>query len=307
MPDEIMSGADVQEVAAPAGETTADTGAQGGEGQDITEPAAQENGHGGEGESDGGAAEENGGEAESDKPWKNETNAQYAAARRRAEREKEEEIARIRADYARREDELIASMGFAHPDTGAPLRTRAEYDAARSAINRQQTAELARRAGVDEETFARLVEMSPAVREANEVKRQAQAAEQAARAERIKQELREEVAEIGKIDPAIKSVEDLRKSESWPKVEEKVRRGYSLLDAYRLANMDAIGERRAAAARQQALNSAAQKQHMQKVEQQGTGSVSVPSSVKEMYRQLNPKATDAEIERHYAKYQKTQK
>ena len=33
MPDEIMSGADVQEVAAPAGETTADTGAQGGEGQ----------------------------------------------------------------------------------------------------------------------------------------------------------------------------------------------------------------------------------------------------------------------------------
>lgn len=307
MPDEIMSGADVQEVAAPAEEPTADTGAQGGEGQDITEPAAQENGQGGEGVSDGGAAEENGGEAENDKPWKNETNAQYAAARRRAEREKEEEIARIRADYARREDELIASMGFTHPDTGAPLRTRAELDAARSAINRQQTAELARRAGVDEETFSRLVEMSPAVREANEVKRQAQAAEQAARAERIKQELREEVAEIGKLDPAIKSIEDLRKSESWPKVEEKVRRGYSLLDAYRLANMDAIGERRAEAARQQALNSAAQKQHMQKAEQQGTGSVSVPSSVKAMYRQLNPKATDAEIERHYAKYQKNQK
>lgn len=305
MPDEIMSGENVQEVAAPA-EPTADTGAQGGEGQDITEPAAQDNSTEGEG---GGQTEPtaDAGEEGSEKPWKNETNAQYAAARRRAEREKEEEIAKIRAGYARREDELIASLGFTHPDTGAPLRTRAEYDAARDAISRQQTAELARRAGVDPETFNRLVEMSPAVREANAVKQQAAAAEAAARAERIKQELREEVAEISKLDPAVKSIEDLRKSESWPKVEEKVRRGYSLLDAYRLANMDAIGERRAAAARQQALNSAAQKQHMQKVEQQGTGSVSVPSSVKEMYRQLNPKATDAEIERHYAKYQKTQK
>ncbi len=303
--DEIIGGENVQEVTAPA--ETASEGTSGGvDVQEVAEPAVNGGTEEREANNGPGQAATEEGIPDAEKPWKTEENAQYAAARRRAEREKNDEIARLRADYTRREDALIASMGFVNPDTGKVVRTRGEYDAALGAINRQKTVELARRAGVDEATFNRLVEMSPAVMEANEVKRRAQEEAAAARVERIKQELREEVAEIVKLDPAVKSIEDLRAAENWSQIEEKMLRGYSLLDAYRLANMDAISERRAAAARQQALNSATQKQHMQRSEQQGAGSVSVPSSVKAMYRQLNPKATDAEIERHYAKYQNNQ-
>ncbi len=305
MPDEIIGGVNEQGVTAPAEVSDATTGNGGADMQEVADPGGTDGAEemGGEGS----AAEHDGGAEETSKPWKNEKNAQFAAARRKAERERDIEVERLRADYARREQELIAGMGITNPETGAPIRTREEYNAAVESMRKTKTAELARRAGMAEEEFSRLVEMSPAVREANEMKRQAQLAEQAARTERIKQELREEVAEIAKLDPSIKSVEDLRAAENWPQIEEKLRRGYGLLDAYRLINMDAIGERRAQAARQQAMNAATQKQHMQRSEQQGVGSVTVPNHVREMYRRLNPKATDAEIERHYAKYEKNKK
>ena len=41
------------------------------------------------------------------------------------------------------------------------------------------------------------------------------------------------------------------------------------------------------------------KQHMGQTKERGAGAVSVPAEVKEMYRALNPGATDAEIQAHY--------
>jgi hypothetical protein len=84
-----------------------------------------------------------------------------------------------------------------------------------------------------------------------------------------------------------------------------VKRGNTLADAYRLANFEALTSSTAAATRQAAINSMQGKQHMGQTKERGTGAVSVPADVKEMYRALNPGATDAEIQAHYNRSKRT--
>ncbi len=301
--DQEIGGANAQEIAAPAAEETTvgridaedAAGTEGVNEQAVAEPA----------EPVGDDSAERG--ADSTAEQTAEDNARYAAARRKAERNARAEIERIRAEEAKRADELIAGLGFTHPETGARVTNRAEYEAMQNAVRLQRDRELARRAGMSDAEWAAHVEASPVVQAAKEQQRRAAAEQQAARVEKLRGQLREEMAEITRLDPNLKTMEDLRADGKWSEMESRLGRGYGLLDAYRLAHMDDIAERRAAAARQSAMNSAAQKQHMQTTEQQGNGGVTIPATVRNMYRALNPKASDAEIERHYAKYLKTQK
>ena len=306
-------GGNVQEVAAPAENTAVEPGNEGGNVQEVAEPAgtgeAAENAVGGEGAPEQNGTGEDGtsaaGQAEQSAAKQSAAeNAQFAAARRKAERDARLEAERIREEEGRKHDALIAGLGFTNPETGLPVRTRAEYEAMQAATARQKNADLAKRAGMSEEEWNRHVEQAPAVVEARAMKQRAAAAEQAARMEQVRVQMQEELAEITKLDGTVKSFDDLRASEGWPQMEAMMRRGYGMLDAYKLANYEALGERRAAAARQTALNATAQKQHMQRTEQQGTGGVSVPRSVMEQYRALNPGVSDAEIAAHYAKYAK---
>lgn len=301
-------GGNVQEVAAPAENTAVASGEEGGNVQDVAEPAGTgadaENAVGGEAGSEQDSSGKANAAAAGRVEQSAEQNAQFAAARRKAERDARLEAERIREEEGRKQDALIAGLGFTNPETGLPVRTRAEYEAMQAATARQKNADLARRAGMSEEEWNRHVEQAPAVVEARAMQKRAAAAEQAARMEQVRVQMQEELAEITKLDGTVKNFDDLRASEGWPQMEGMMRRGYSMLDAYKLANYEQIAERRALAAKQQALNSAAQKQHMQKTEQQGTGGIAVPASVRAMYKSLNPTASDAEIERHYAKYAK---
>lgn len=301
-------GGNVQEVAAPAENTAVAMGNEGGNVQDVAEPAgtgaAAENAVGGNGEPEQNSAGEANAAAAGRVEQSAAENAQFAAARRKAERDARLEAERIREEEGRKQDALIAGLGFTNPETGLPVRTRAEYEAMQAATARQKNADLARRAGMSEEEWNRHIEQAPAVVEARAMKQRAAEAEQAARMEQVRVQMQEELAEISKLDGTVKSFDDLRASEGWPQMEAMMRRGYGMLDAYKLANYEALGERRAAAARQTAYNATAQKQHMQRTEQQGTGGVSVPRSVMEQYRQLNPGVSDAEIAAHYAKYAK---
>lgn len=301
-------GVNEQGVAAPAENVPVETGNEGARGQEIAEPAAtettgtepkpSENAQVGEEGASGHPGTE-------EKPAQTpEQNAQYAAARRKAERDQAREIERIRTETAERENALIAGLGFVNPETGQTVRTRAEYDAMQKAVSRQREQQLARTAGMTEEEWTRLVESSPTVQAARQTQQRAEAAAQAARMEQVRTQMAEELGEITKLDANIKSFADLRGQENWPQIEERMKRGYTMLDAYRLVNMDAIAERRAAAAQQKALNATVQKQHMQSTEQQGTGGISVPKSVMEQYKRLNPGVSESEIAAHYAKYAK---
>lgn len=109
----------------------------------------------------------------------------------------------------------------------------------------------------------------------------------------------EQLKEIGKLNPNIRELKDLAAMETYPKFYELVKKGNTLVDAYRLANFEALTSSAAAATRQAALNNLQGKQHMGQTKERGAGAVSVPAEVKEMYRALNPGATDAEIQAHY--------
>ena len=85
---------------------------------------------------------------------------------------------------------------------------------------------------------------------------------------------------------------------------QNVKKGNSLLDAFKLANFETLSQGTAARARQAAINAAQSKQHLAQTQTRGKGAVTVPSDVKELYRTMNPGVTDAEIQAHYSRTHK---
>ena len=57
----------------------------------------------------------------------------------------------------------------------------------------------------------------------------------------------EQLKEIGKLNPNIRELKDLAAMETYPKFYELVKKGTTLVDAYRLANFEALTSSAAAA------------------------------------------------------------
>ena len=101
------------------------------------------------------------------------------------------------------------------------------------------------------------------------------------------------------------SLDDIMAMETGSKFADAVRRGNNYVDAYRLANFDALQRGQRAAGEQAARNAAAGLQHQQRTRQTtGDTPAPVPAGVKAFYKALNPNATDAEISAHYNKTHK---
>lgn len=146
------------------------------------------------------------------------------------------------------------------------------------------------------------VEQSPAFRA---MQQKLQAGEQAAAQQNQKQfeqSVEVELAQIQKLNPKIKSIADILAMDTGKQWASYVQNNnMSYLDAYRLANMDALIEQgqKAAAAGDQMRSKG--KSHLQPVNPRGQGGVEVPKRVKELYRMGRPNMTDAEIEADYRK------
>ena len=264
---------------APAEQTTA-----GAETTEYTE--------GTQGEKESAPAEQTGDDKQS-----SEENAKFAAARRKAEQERDAGIAQARADAQRRLDEAIASMGQTDPYTGRPITTKAEWDAWKAREATEKKKEVAESAGMNDAEFDAFVQNLPSVRDYR------RAAEEA-RQQKQKMVLDEQITAIGKLDPSVKTVDDLVKRPEYKQVYDYVKKGISIVDAFKLANYDALTQNAAAASRQAAMNAANSKEHLAPTQTRGSGAVTVPADVKEMYKLYNPNATDAEIQAHYAKFHK---
>lgn len=220
-------------------------------------------------------------------PWKTQHNAEMAAQRRR-----QEEAARVQ--QAR--DELIRETyaGQVNPYTNKPILTEADF----RQYQQQYQQEQLQNAGINPELINEMVNNHPAIKQAQAVMAQQHV-------ERGQQLLTEGIREISKFDSDIKSFDDLYKSEHFAQVNEMVNRGYSLPDAYRLANMDKLMQRKQAAAKQQVINQATGKQHMRATGQNGAGAdLQVPADVLSIYREMMPGMTDAQIREHYNKTKK---
>ena len=280
---ELETGAEEQEPAAPAEE--------GAEEQEVAEPAVDESG-----------------ETQEEPPKKTEEDAKYAAARRKAEQERDAAIEKARKE-AREEaqrtiDEAIRSSGLTDPYTGRPITTKAELDAYQARHQEEQARNLQKKAGLTQEQYQAFVNSLPEVRQARQAQEQAEKATREVREQAAKSKIEEQLKEISAIDPTIKGLGDLTKMENYQRFYELVKRGNTLTDAYKLANYDVLTQKAAEASRKTAITAAKSKEHLSPTTQRGAGAVSVPADIKAEYRAFNPDATDEEIQKHYQKYMK---
>ena len=278
-------------------------GVEGGEAQEVAEPeeATEEQAQGAEEQE---VAEPDAGDEESAKQTP-EQNAAYAAARRKAEAERDAAIRKAQEEAQRTIDEAFKSSGLKNPFTGKPISSKAEFDAYMQQAGDARKSQLMEQAGLSEEEYTALVNDLPEVRQAREAREKAERAMRRADEAQAKAKIDEQIQEIGKLDPDIRELNDLAGMENYPQFYELVQKGNSLLDAYKLANFDKLVQKNAAAAKQAAYNRTQSKQHMGRTKERGAGAISVPNDVKEMYRAFNPDATDAEIQAHYNKNHKS--
>lgn len=115
-----------------------------------------------------------------------------------------------------------------------------------------------------------------------------------------------QVREIGRLDGDIRSLDDLMDMPEYEDFYALVKKGVSLVEAYKLTRYDKLMERAAQAASRQTMRSVGSRQHLTAVAgQPGTGEyVSVPAEVAAEYRLAKPGITDEEIRRKYRRYQK---
>ena len=278
----IDEGGKEQEAADPATDET--TQAQGAEEQEAADPAEEETQ-----DTSADTAQETAEDGEEHSETGKQTpeqNAAFAAARRKAEAERDAAVEKARTDAqeeARRTiDEAFRNSGLVNPYTKKPITSKAEYDEYRQRFDAERKARVLKKSGMSDEEFDAFVND---LQEANEAQ--------------AKVKVDEQLKEIGKLNPNIRELKDLAAMETYPKFYELVKKGNTLVDAYRLANFEALTSSAAAATRQAALNNLQGKQHMGQTKERGAGAMSVPAEVKEMYRALNPGATDAEIQAHY--------
>ncbi len=212
-----------------------------------------------------------------------------------------EQIAReVRARAAKQLDESIAALNLTNPYTKEPIRNKADYDTYRAKVEEDRRTKILKKAGISEEEFAKLAAEQPEIKaqldEAQEAKRQAAAAT-----------MSEQMRQIHELDPAINTVEDLAKMPNYAEFYRFVKQNrLSLVEAYRLANMERLSERAAAATKQAAINAAQSKAHLEATKSRGKGGDMpvMPAEVREYYRAINPNATEAEIRADYASYLK---
>lgn len=115
-----------------------------------------------------------------------------------------------------------------------------------------------------------------------------------------------QIREIGQLDGQIRSMDDLLAMPEYEDFYALVKKGVSLVEAYKLTHYDALVKRAAEAASRQTMRSVGSRQHLTAVAgQPGTGEyISVPAEVAAEYRLAKPGITDEEIRRKYRRYQK---
>lgn len=205
--------------------------------------------------------------------------------------------ARARADAERSIMAALGRAGIKNPKTGKPVATMADIQAIAAARNQQTRSDAMRRLGMDEKQFGDFVADLDEVQEAKALKEEMLE-------QKSKERLNSEIREISKLDPSIKSSDDLLRHESIGKIQELVRAGCSISDAFRVANWERLMDGARKAGAQDERNRAAGKGHLQPTPARGDGGTAVPEATLKVYRKLYPGLSDADLR---AKYNKTLK
>lgn len=207
-------------------------------------------------------------------------NAIAAAARRKAEAEMKARD----AEYARRFGNLV------NPKTGEPIRSERDYLAALDAQEELKAKEQLKQSGVDPNLLDSFIANNPAVRQAQAVMAQAQ--QQAT----INQ-INADVAELGRIDPSIVSLETVPPDV----IRLSMERQMSLVDAYKIVNFGQVNSSQQAAIQQAAINQAKGKSHLNPVNGVAVqdNSVDIPQSEIARWKAYFPEKSAEELKKLY--------
>lgn len=238
--------------------------------------------------------------------------ADRARNARNAERRRQNEArlkARIdaAADAARREERArlesaVKSLGITDPESGKPIADIDTLEKYRAARAFETAREGFANGELTPEAFNALVEQTPAFQKAASVLQQAEAAEREARATRAETEVAEQLAQIGRYDASVKSIDDLLKLDKSEVLRAYVMdKGLTLIDAYRLTYAEEIESKRANTAAAEAAKLARSKQHLTRTQQRGGAPAEVPPETVKAYRDLfGPDMPYEDIRKAYA-------
>lgn len=202
-----------------------------------------------------------------------EDNARYAAIRRRAE---DDARRRYEGEMSNLNNQIAAMcQGITHPVTGQPIRNVHEYVDALAVQQRMAREQELEEKGIDPTMIDRMINSNPVVMQAKQVIERSKLTEAEAMIQR-------DVAEVSKYDPNIKGVQDLLELPNFPEILDRVNRGASLVDAYKMVNFDNFMQHTNDAARQQAINQMRGKSHLQSQSNgvaTGNDDVDVPAEI----------------------------
>ena len=270
--DELENGVDIQETAEPEQEVT-DT--------EVSEEPQEE-----QAEATAEPAEEPNEPEIPDSVW--------AAARRRAE-----------ADAQKRADAEVARRcaGKTNPLTGKPITTQKEYWEAIDAQNQMRRDAALKQAvkGLSPQDAAALEQVLKNDPEKQRMQRQIDEMKAVQDRDLAMQALNADVAEIGKLDPSIKSIDDVLNLPNVNAMIDKVRRGYSLVDAYRLLNYDSSMKASQNAGKQAARNEVRGKTHLAAHGggSNGNGGKTIPASMLPSLKEQFPGKSIEELTKLY--------
>lgn len=276
------------EVADPAEEPQEDTQSQLDKTEEVVDPPVDD--------------EKNGAQA----PMSREERAKQAKERRRRETDEaiQEALAaeRERTGKAREEElsAIFANAGLVDRyHDNKPITNKAEFDKWVEANKTEQLSRELKEGRLTPETLREAIEQSPTLQELR-----GKPEEKPEAKPDMEQIVKRELEEIQKLDPSVKSINDITALPTGEAFRALVnRRNLSFLEAFKIANFDRIQTIRAAAQRQSAKN-AESKSHMKGINASAMGGAEVSDREMNIYRAMCPWMSDDEIRADFAKRSK---
>jgi len=236
-----------------------------------------------------------------------------ANAARRRERERQEAIDKAvkdaldaeRAEAAKRQKAFFEKAKLKNSITGEDITNMDQFEEWDRAYSAARVERKLKSGSMTADDLQAMIADNPTVKAAQDIlDRQKAEAERAAQAAN-EAKLQEEIAEIGRVDPTIKSVADLANMPNSKQFYDYVMKGLSFREAYYLSNRERVDAAQLEAARTAAGNRARGKDHLSATATaRGAGAMSVPNEQLQMFKLLNPTATPEQIQAYYNKYKR---
>lgn len=203
------------------------------------------------------------------------------------------------------EEQLIQTMGVGEDNEAQDAPEKAPRGKPQSEEERRRNAARRRRSEQKaeiEEAVRRAVEAERerfrdvlARQQQDQMRRQSQ--------EQFRSRLDDELREIQRLDPSVHSLEDIVRGPSGQRFYGYVKGGLNYLDAFYLANRERLAQQMALAGRRQAQELERSKAHLTAAGGvQGPWSAGVPGDQLDLFRELNPGVSQAEIQSYYNRY-----